>query len=138
MCPEQDSNLHAVKHTHLKRARLPIPPPGPIHLLLERRAFIHFILLLYLFFRVFYRGYSDWRCYSSIKKSGRRNSNPRPQPWQGCALPTELFPQLVLPRHFSKCAAKVLCFFETTNYFLTFFVYHQKIAICPIRLYSFF
>ena len=23
MCPEQDSNLHVVKHTHLKRARLP-------------------------------------------------------------------------------------------------------------------
>ena len=67
-CPEQDSNLHASRHTHLKRARLPIPPPGPIHLLLERRAFIHFILLLYLFFRVFYRGYSDWRCYSSIKR----------------------------------------------------------------------
>ena len=28
LCPEQDSNLHVVKHTHLKRARLPIPPPG--------------------------------------------------------------------------------------------------------------
>ena len=27
-CPEQDSNLHASLHTHLKRARLPIPPPG--------------------------------------------------------------------------------------------------------------
>ena len=27
-CPEQDSNLHVVKHTHLKRARLPIPPLG--------------------------------------------------------------------------------------------------------------
>ena len=27
------------------------------------------------------------------KKSGKRDSNPRPQPWQGCALPTELFPQ---------------------------------------------
>ena len=26
--------------------------------------------------------------------SGKRDSNPRPQPWQGCALPTELFPQL--------------------------------------------
>ena len=26
-------------------------------------------------------------------KSGRRNSNPRPQPWQGCALPTELLPR---------------------------------------------
>ena len=25
-------------------------------------------------------------------KSGKRDSNPRPQPWQGCALPTELFP----------------------------------------------
>ncbi len=24
--------------------------------------------------------------------SGRRGSNPRPQPWQGCALPTELLP----------------------------------------------
>ena len=23
MCPEQDSNLHASRHTHLKRARLP-------------------------------------------------------------------------------------------------------------------
>ena len=26
------------------------------------------------------------------KKSGKRDSDPRPQPWQGCALPTELFP----------------------------------------------
>ena len=26
--------------------------------------------------------------------SGRRVSNSRPQPWQGCALPTELLPQL--------------------------------------------
>ena len=25
--------------------------------------------------------------------SGKRDSDPRPQPWQGCALPTELFPQ---------------------------------------------
>jgi hypothetical protein len=26
--------------------------------------------------------------------SGRRDSNPRPRPWQGRALPTELLPQL--------------------------------------------
>jgi hypothetical protein len=26
--------------------------------------------------------------------SGRRGSNSRPQPWQGCALPTELLPHL--------------------------------------------
>ena len=41
--------------------------------------------------------------------SGKRDSDPRPQPWQGCALPTELFPlvqlqevkrrRLELPRH---------------------------------------
>ena len=28
----------------------------------------------------------------TVNKSGKRDSNPRPQPWQGCALPTELFP----------------------------------------------
>ena len=27
--------------------------------------------------------------------SGKRDSNSRPQPWQGCALPTELFPHSV-------------------------------------------
>ena len=30
-------------------------------------------------------------------QSGKRDSNPRPQPWQGCALPTELFPRRLLP-----------------------------------------
>ena len=29
------------------------------------------------------------------KLSGKRDSNSRPQPWQGCALPTELFPQII-------------------------------------------
>lgn len=29
--------------------------------------------------------------------SGRRVSNSRPQPWQGCALPTELLPRIALP-----------------------------------------
>ena len=28
--------------------------------------------------------------------SGKRDSNSRPQPWQGCALPTELFPHYLL------------------------------------------
>ena len=30
-----------------------------------------------------------------LKKSGKRDSDPRHQPWQGCALPTELFPQKI-------------------------------------------
>ena len=29
-CPGQESNLHIFRYTHLKRARLPIPPPGPV------------------------------------------------------------------------------------------------------------
>ena len=28
-----------------------------------------------------------------FSESGKRDLNSRPQPWQGCALPTELFPQ---------------------------------------------
>ena len=32
-CPEQDLNLHIFRYTHLKRARLPIPPSGPVELL---------------------------------------------------------------------------------------------------------
>ena len=32
------------------------------------------------------------KCYVS----GKRDSNSRPQPWQGCALPTELFPQTMI------------------------------------------
>ena len=32
-------------------------------------------------------------CIELAPKSGKRDSNSRPQPWQGCALPTELFPQ---------------------------------------------
>ncbi|SIT49125.1 hypothetical protein BN2475_1260008 [Paraburkholderia ribeironis] len=31
--------------------------------------------------------------------SGRRGSNSRPQPWQGCALPTELLPRCTASQH---------------------------------------
>lgn len=45
--------------------------------------------------------------------SGKRDSNSRPQPWQGCALPTELFPQHSIhhPSSSPFCAAKVGLFF---------------------------
>ena len=32
-------------------------------------------------------------CHLARLWSGKRGSNPRPQPWQGCALSTELFSQ---------------------------------------------
>ena len=57
------------------------------------------------------------------KKSGKRDSNSRPQPWQGCALPTELFPHSFDSKSKIKCSlqpkagAKVLLFFELTKYF---------------------
>ena len=38
---------------------------------------------------------AQWNADAEKKRSGKRDSNPRPQPWQGCALPTELFPQAV-------------------------------------------
>jgi hypothetical protein len=38
--------------------------------------------------------------------SGRRVSNSRPQPWQGCALPTELLPRVTEP---TTIAGKVPC-----------------------------
>ena len=92
MCPEQDSNLHAVKHTHLKRARLPIPPPG--------QQLVLFRML-----------------------SGKRDSNSRPQPWQGCALPTELFPHYLYKRGISPNAfAKVISFSDVANFSLSFFL----------------
>ncbi len=39
--------------------------------------------------------------------SGKRDSNSRPQPWQGCALPTELFPRLAhVPEQTRNCRAR--------------------------------
>ncbi len=34
--------------------------------------------------------------FTAFSQSGRRDSNPRPRPWQGRALPTELLPHFLL------------------------------------------
>ena len=54
--------------------------------------------------------------------SGKRDSDPRPQPWQGCALPTELFPhfKLLTRSTLLQMRCKGNAFFKTTN-FLDFF-----------------
>jgi hypothetical protein len=36
---------------------------------------------------------STTQAFLYLTLSEKRDSNPRPQPWQGCALPTELFSQ---------------------------------------------
>ena len=43
-----------------------------------------------------YKKSTSW-CYL-LKWSGKRGSNSRPRPWQGRALPTELFPHTLLVR----------------------------------------
>ena len=69
---------------------------------------------------------------SSFKMlSGKRDSDPRPRPWQGRALPTELFPP-VFPHSRSialDCGCKGTTFFRTTKIFLDFFT---KKIILPI------
>ena len=65
--------------------------------------------------------------------SGKRDSDPRPQPWQGCALPTELFPQesslvrcasLLIAgakvQHFSEPPKLLAFFFRKSFIFLVF------------------
>src|SRR5919204_6129802 len=60
----------------LSPSRLPLSPPGPTESETGAAAALPFL---------------DDVCDSA--QSGKRDSNPRPQPWQGCALPTELFPR---------------------------------------------
>ena len=64
--------------------------------------------------------------------SGKRDSDPRPQPWQGCALPTELFPLvLTLKGTISlDSGCKGNAFFGTDKLFSDFF--SKKLLIHPI------
>ena len=41
---------------------------------------------------------TDYATQALIYLSGKRDSNSRPRPWQGRALPTELFPQNFVPK----------------------------------------
>ena len=102
VCPEQDSNLHTSRHAHLKRTRLPIPPSGRACINTSRDSRQAARLRLRIALRFFglqnYVLHPEvvWTlfCLTAKKKSGKRDSNSRPRPWQGRALPTELFPQL--------------------------------------------
>ena len=66
--------------------------------------------------------------------SGKRDSDPRPQPWQGCALPTELFPHDVS----LNASAKVTKISESPNFSRPkphFFVFSQDLPLCLPILY---
>ena len=58
--------------------------------------------------------------------SGKRDSDPRPQPWQGCALPTELFPlvyrtKLSVLAYLSRLRMQRYDFFSNCQNFSMFF-----------------
>ena len=72
-----------------------------------------------------------------ILKSGKRDSDPRPQPWQGCALPTELFPleiKLKIPKDADSspsyfAPAKLILINETTKQNNIFFIFGMVLAL---------
>jgi hypothetical protein len=57
--------------------------------------------------------------------SGKRDSDPRPRPWQGRALPTELFPQLETAK-----IVKIIL----SDYFFLFFGFHFVKELILLRL----
>ena len=72
--------------------------------------------------------------FSLFSLSGKRDSDPRPQPWQGCALPTELFPHDVS----LNASAKVAKISESPNFSRPkphFFVFSQDLPLCLPILY---
>ena len=100
LCPEQDSNLHVSQHSHLKRARLPFRHLGRL---------------------------SELTNHSHLKEmSGKRDSNSRPRPWQGRALPTELLPHFCYSKLSnivcnSRLRVQRYCFFLKRQAFLQLF-----------------
>ena len=62
--------------------------------------------------------------------SGKRDSNSRPQPWQGCALPTELFPQNVLHYPFGGFASAKI----NQKFLLRNFLSQKNHSFCQIVL----
>ena len=69
----------------LSPACLPIPPPG-------REKFWN--CQFWNWKSIYKQKIPSRQLSSGWNWSGRRGSNPRPQPWQGCALPTELLPHI--------------------------------------------
>ena len=59
--------------------------------------------------------------------SGKRDSNSRPRPWQGRALPTELFPR------FGFATAKVRTFFNLPKFFEE--IFKKFLSPPPNQLY---
>ena len=94
--PEPESNRYNRNgHRILSPARLPIPPSGQKSVPLLK------------------------------EKSERRDSNSRPQPWQGCALPTELLSHLISQMACKWCCKYIYFLFYSNSWkvFFAFFLH---------------
>ena len=102
-----------IVHYPLKVARLPIPPPGHC---CERKTGLEPAT------PTLARSCStNWAIFAYFKRtsSEKRDSNPRPRPWQGRALPTELFSHQHLSHEAypSFAVTKVATFPDTAKFF---------------------
>jgi hypothetical protein len=60
--------------------------------------------------------------------SGKRDSNPRPRPWQGRALPTELFPlKPAVSTVFAEPVMRILASFKSLS--MQFFIFCHQVDI---------
>ena len=91
-------------HYPLKVARLPIPPPGLSNISRAKNGtrtrdpdLGKVVLYQLSYFRIC--RYRHTITNLTLSLSEKRDSNPRPRPWQGRALPTELFSHLPLPAY---------------------------------------
>ena len=80
-------------------------------------------------------------CFIISIWSGKRDSNSRPQPWQGCALPTELFPHIRTFVLFCECKGNLFFLFCNSYYnffYCSSYVSSNKVIYITIfRVYSF-
>ena len=118
-------------HYPLKVARLPIPPPLQKKQTLmcpEQDSNLHVSQHSHLKrARLPFRHLGMFVTY----QSGKRGSNSRPRPWQGRALPTELFPQLLSINFSSFILSRMrlqryAIFFKSPNFSTIFFDFILK------------
>ena len=106
-------------HYPLKVACIPISPPAREHFFVPRTGLEPAHLAA---------------CAPETHASGKRDSNSRPRPWQGRALPTELFPQSfyykskIIAFNFRKRVQRY-CFFLTYANFSAFFLHFFAFSV---------
>ena len=99
-------------HRILSPACLPVPPPGQPEKLSTVWGPCHFL-------------------------SERRDSNPRPRPWQGRALPAELLSHF-LPHYFTNGSANIIGLIVSAQMILKIFLFSPQTLGCSAHFHQLF